>query len=148
MTTKVTQVPRWRKLTAGALGLVAACALRAAADEWPIVSIPLALLIVSAIVVHLVKLGPQLLARAVWWSSLASGVLLAVAGPQRDSDCGLVMAVACGAALLVIGRKGLAEASESAGYAPAAFRSSLLLLMVFALADAQTFLLFGIVSVK
>ena len=57
-----------------------------------------------------------------------------------------VLAVGCGGALLLVGRKGLGEAGERAGYSPSAFRSSLLLLMVLALADAQTFLLFSLLE--
>jgi hypothetical protein len=53
------------------------------------------------------------------------------------------MAPIAGGALLVAGRKQLGEASVTAGYMPAALKSALMLLMVFALADAQTFLFFG-----
>ncbi len=55
----------------------------------------------------------------------------------------MLLALSCGAALLALGRAGLAESERRAKFVPAAFRSSLLLLMVLALADAQTFGLFG-----
>lgn len=140
-------VPPWRKAVAGGLGAAAALGLVAAAPrEWWKVALPIGLLLASGAVVAVPRLGPQLAARAIWWSNLALGAVLALLGGRSERDAGAVLALACGGALLVIGRKGLAEAGEREGFAPAAFRSSLLLLMVFALADAQTFLLFGIVS--
>jgi hypothetical protein len=142
------QVPVWRKAIAGGLGIVATLGLvMAAPREWWKLSLPMGLVLVSGAVVAVPRLGPQLAARAIWWSNLALGAVLALLGGSHERDAGAVLALACGGALLAIGRKGLAEASEREGYAPAAFRSSLLLLMVFALADAQTFLLFGIVSI-
>lgn len=145
LSTPHTQVPLWRKIVAGVLGLGAAFALATiASSEVHIVLLPIVLLAVAALAIHLRQLGPQLFARAAWWSNLALGTALAVSGGGRERDAGFLMTIGCAGALLVAGRKGLAEASESAGYAPPAFRSSLLLLMVFVLADLQTFLLIGI----
>jgi hypothetical protein len=144
-----TQVPIWKKLAAGAAALVAAGALFSTArSESFVVALPLALLSLSALSVHSNRLGAQLFSRAVWWSNLGLGTALAVVGAYRESESGALMSLACGLALLVIGRRGLAEASEAGGFAPAAFRGSLLLLMVLALADAQTFLLFGVVGLN
>jgi hypothetical protein len=114
-------------------------------DRWKVAA-PLAALAVAAAVIHLPRLGPQLLARAAWWSNLVVGVLLCVLGGSSERDWGFALAVLCGGALLVAGGQGLAEAGEREARAPAAFRGSLLLLMVLALADAQTFLLMGILS--
>lgn len=115
-------------------------------DQWYLLVVPLALLLSSAFLVHRASLAPQLLARAVWWANLALGTVLAIAGSHHERACGAFLALTTGAALLVAGRRSLAEASERAGYIPAALRSALMLLMIFALADAQTFLLFGSVG--
>ena len=145
MTAQTTQVHFVQKLAAGVGSLVAAMALGSLArgDLWKL-GLPLVALVVAAFLVHRGTLGPQLVARAVWWANLGLGTAFCVFGGRSEGTEGLVLALGCGAALLVIGRKGLAEATERARYAPAAFRSSLVLLMALALADAQTFLLFGI----
>lgn len=146
-TTQATQVPLWRKLAAGVCSLAAAVGLLSLGhgDAWKL-AVAIAALCVAALVVHLPRLGPQVVARAAWWANLGLGTAFCVFGGSSERQGGLLVSLTCGAALLVIGRKGLAEASERAGYAPAAFRSSLLLLMALALADAQTFGLFAIIS--
>jgi hypothetical protein len=143
----MTQVPAWRKWVAGLAGVAAAVRLFVLAEGYPTIYIPVLGLFAAAIAVHFAGLGPQLFARAVWWSNLGLGALLCILdGGRSDREAGLVFALACALALVVIGRKGLAEASERAAYVPAAFRGSLLLLMVLALADAQTFALFTAVA--
>lgn len=144
----MTQVPAWRKWVAGLAGVAAAVRLLVLAEGYPTVYVPVIGLVAAAIAVHFAGLGPQLFARAVWWSNLGLGAILCIIdGGRTEREGGLVFAVACALALVVIGRKGLAEAGERAAYVPAAFRGSLLLLMVLALADAQTFLLFTAVAV-
>lgn len=146
---RITQVPLWRKLLAGAAGLVSAVYFVVEVGDMrdlALLAVPVGGPLVAAMLVHRPTLGPQLVARAVWWSSLALGVLLCVVGSGSDSRLGFAMTLACGAALLIIGRKGLAEASERAAFMPAAFRSSLLLLMVLAVADAQSLALFAVVD--
>jgi hypothetical protein len=101
---------------------------------------------VAAGLVHEARLGPQLVARAAWWSSLVVGELLTIIGGPSEKNWGFVLLLLCGAALLFAGGRGLAEAEERETRAPAAFRSSLLLLMVLAIADAQTFLLMGMLG--
>lgn len=106
--------------------------------------IPMVELIIAAVLVHVPSLGAQLGARAVWWSNLGLGTIICLLGNSRSSHSlpAFGFVVFCAIALLGVGRQGLGEAGERGGYAPAAFRSSLLLLMVLALADAQTFFLF------
>jgi hypothetical protein len=143
----MTQVPAWRKWVAGLAGVAAGVRLLVLAEGYPTVYIPVVGLVAAAVAVHFPALGPQLFARAVWWSNLGLGAMLCILdGGRTEREGGLVFAVACALALLVIGRKGLAEASERAAYVPAAFRGALLLLMVLALADAQTFLLFTAIA--
>jgi hypothetical protein len=142
----MTQVRAWRKWGAGAAGVVAAVVLYVIAEGYPTVFPPIIALLAAAITVHRASLGPQLFSRAVWWSNLAIGVLLSLSGNERERHSGLWIAAACAAALFIAGRKAIAEASERAGYAPAALRSSLLLMMVLGLADAQTLALFTFVT--
>ncbi len=105
--------------------------------------IPVVGLVVAGVAAMLAPLPAQLFARAVQWSNLGLGFVLAVLGSARERPHGALLAIACGTALLTMGRQGLVEAERRAGFVPVALRSSLLLLMVLALADAQTFVLFG-----
>ncbi len=140
-----TAVPLRRRLLVGASGVVGGILLIHDVSPWQRwkVLIPVVALLAAAFFVHIPRFGAQLLARSAWWSNLVLGTLLCFMGSSHERPVGFALALACGIALLVIGGKGLAEARERLGYTPGAFQSSLLLLMVFALADAQTFLLFG-----
>jgi hypothetical protein len=136
-----------RSIAAGLSGAAGVPILLALSHDayWKVL-LPVVALVSAAIVVLIPRLGPQLFARAVFWSNLGLGAILCLLGSGSETWSGFELAAACGIALLVVGRKGLAEGGERDAYAPAAFRSSLLLLMVLALADAQTFLLFGILN--
>jgi hypothetical protein len=133
-----------RRLLAGIAALASGVAFAAAVnDNRELTLIPIAALLVAAVAVHSSRLGPQLVARAAWWSSFALGVVLCLLGGRGERHAGIGLTLACGGALLLVGHRELGAAGERGGYVPAAFRSSLLLLMVLALADAQTFLLLG-----
>jgi uncharacterized membrane protein (UPF0136 family) len=110
--------------------------------EW-FLMVPVGALFLSIAAVCHVSMATQLFARAVHWSNLGLGVILCILGSHKERDRGVVLAVACALALMVAGRVGLREAERRAAFVPAAFKSSLLLLMVLALADAQTFFLLG-----
>jgi hypothetical protein len=136
-----------RRTVAGLAGLVGGLALFIdAKGDRAKLAIPIVGLFLAGLIAHGSTLGPQLLARAIWWSNLGLGTILCVLGSSHERNVGVIMTLGCGVALLAIGRKGLAQATERAAYAPAAFRSSLLLLMVLALADAQTLGLFTILE--
>jgi hypothetical protein len=136
-----------RRLVAGILGVGAGlCFVTRMNDARAPGFIPLVGLVLAAIVIHAPGLGPQLLARAAWWSNFALGVMLCYLGGSSVRTAGVVLVVACGSALLIAGRREIGAAGEQGGYAPTAFRSTLLLLMVLALADMQTFLLLGALS--
>ncbi len=151
MNAPTTQVAPWQKFVAGLGGIIAALALvfsfteRETRSELWKLFLPLLGLVASAVIIHRASLGAQLLARAIWWANLGLASILCFLGAGGNDILigGALMAIGCGTALVVVGRKGLAEASERENYAPPAFRSSLLLLMVLGLADAQTFLLFA-----
>ncbi len=138
--------PSPRKIVAGLAGVVGGLVLVFGLDgrETNALAIPLIELVIAAVVIHLPALGPQLFARAVWWSNLGLGVIICLLSSPRSSYnvTSFTFLALCAFALVAVGRRGLGEAGERGGYAPAAFRSSLLLLMVLALADAQTFFLF------
>jgi hypothetical protein len=86
-------------------------------------------------------IAAQLLARGAWWSFLLGGGLLAVAAPHDAERFGS-LAVACNAvALLAAGRTGLGEGAGS--FRPVAFRGTLLLALVLAIADTGAFLWMG-----
>ncbi len=108
--------------------------------------IPVLGLLTGAVAIQVSRLDAQLLARAVWWSNLGLGVTLCVLGNIREREAGIAVAITCGLALLVAGKGTPREAEARARFMPAALRSSLLLLLVLALADAQTFALFGAAS--
>lgn len=110
--------------------------------EW-FLMFPVGALFVSVFALCYVSMATQLFARAVHWSNLGLGVILCVLGNHKERDRGVVLAIGCALALLVAGRVGLRDAERRAAFVPAAFKSSLLLLMVLALADAQTFVLLG-----
>jgi hypothetical protein len=135
-----------RRLVAGLAGVSAGiCFVWQVSDRERVPGlIPLVGLLVAAVVIHAPALGPQLLARAAWWSSFALGVILCVLAKRPMASVGVGLVIACGGALLLVGRRELGAAGEQGGYAPTAFRSTLLLLMVLALADMQTLLLIGL----
>lgn len=105
--------------------------------------LPVIGLFLAGVAALLVPLPAQLFARAVQWSNLGLGFVLTILGSGRERNGGLFLALGCGSALLAMGRQGLVEGERRAGFVPVAFRSSLLLLLVLALADAQSFGLFG-----
>jgi hypothetical protein len=110
--------------------------------------LPVVCLVLAAVAALLAPLPMQLFARAVQWSNLGLGVVLTILGTGRERAGGTYLAIGCGIALLAMGNRGLLEGERRAGFVPAAFRSSLLLLMVLALADAQSFALFGAARFK
>jgi hypothetical protein len=110
--------------------------------EW-FLMMPVGALLASVFALCYVSMATQLFARAVHWSNLGLGVILCILGSHNERDRGVVLAIGCALALLVAGRVGLRHAERRAAFVPAAFKSSLLLLMVLALADAQTFVLLG-----
>lgn len=112
----------------------------------PAVLIPMAMPLVAAGAVWGGSLGAQLLARAAWWSNLVLGLMIAVIGSSSEQDYTIFLSLGAGTALLVTGRAGVPAASERTGFAPTRFRTTLLALMVLALADASTLLLFGLLD--
>lgn len=136
-----------RTVAASLMALVAAVAMQAwngwDRDLHLALWIPTLLLAASAGLLHSRHLGAQVLARAAWWSNAILGVLVAMSGSSREFAVAVVLASTCLAALALAGRHGLANSQSSSVFQPVAFRASLLLAMVMALADTQSLLLFG-----
>ncbi|WP_152629614.1 hypothetical protein [Haliangium ochraceum] len=113
--------------------------------EMLALSIPTSLCLLAAAFVHHRHLGSQILVRGTWWSNLILGMLIATTG-GGDHGFGLLLALGCGSALLFLGRAGLGNDVTAARFTPAAFRGSLIVAMVMALADTESLLLFGTIE--
>ncbi len=126
-------------------GLFALTPLGGESYEWFLMGPPVALL-AACVAACIVTLPAQLFARAVEWSNLGVGLMMCFLGSTRETGRGACLVVGCGVALLAMGRVGLREASRLGPAVPPALKGSLLLLMVLALADAQTFAFLGAVG--
>jgi hypothetical protein len=97
---------------------------------------------IAALLVWTRRLGAQLLARACWWSFLIVALMGACVVGAREGGPP-AFAVACsGLALLAIGRSGLEQ--EGARFKPVAFRGTLQLSLVLAMADTASLALCGL----
>jgi hypothetical protein len=138
------------RLAIATIGPMVAAVGLSRADGRPAVAIwvPIALLVLSAALVHRRAVGSQILARSVWWANLVLGILLSIAGsPSAARSLGAILVVACGAPLLAMGSSGLDEGGRSA-FRPVAFRTTLMLAMTMAVADAQALLFWGVAQLE
>jgi hypothetical protein len=142
------QSPPWLRATvAGIAGVVSSLMLVVEeADDAPVVLIPAGALLLAAIAVHAGGLGAQLFARAAWWSGFSLGVFLSIVADGREQLEGVWLSTGTAIALLLADPKRLTVATAQGGYRPIAYRGTLQLMMVFAIADALTMSLFGFVS--
>jgi hypothetical protein len=141
--------PRLRLALASALCLPAAASLQVfGGTSYIALALPSILLAASAVLLQRASIGAHLLARSALWSNLLLGFLLATFSPShRENLAGLAMGVACGLALVVAGRIGLGADAPGA-FRPVAFRRTLALAMVLAVADAQALALFGALGLE
>lgn len=137
--------PRLRTLLASLAGLgAAACfAVDVRTGPW---WFPVGALCLAAVFAQLPHLGAQLAARGFWWSNFVLGVLFCVfdSGGQRTASFGLTTGAAV--ALLLAPASALQQAAARAKYRPGLSPVTLQLLMVLAIADAETLGLFAIAS--
>jgi hypothetical protein len=96
--------------------------------------------VVAAGLIWSSKLPAQLLARGAWWSMLLAATLLAMTSGSELGHVGGFTALMSALALLAAGRTGLDRADR---FAPAAFRGTLLVSLVLAMADTGAFAWFG-----
>src|SRR5262249_18610334 len=124
------------------LALVAAVCMRSWGGYLPWqLWMPTGLLVAAAALAHGRSAGSQLLTRAILWANLILAVVAAWVGNHHEVPIAAILRASTGAALLVLGRAGLDRAEGD--FVPVAFRSTLVALLVMALADAQTLALFG-----
>lgn len=121
-------------------------------DEWWRIStatiVPAALLGWAYRCARRDGVGPQMLARAIWWSNLLVGMLIAGNFLVRaDQLAGAAIAVACAVPLLLLGTRGL-DAAPGDPFQPVRFRGQLLLALVMAFADAQTLLFSAVMQLR
>jgi hypothetical protein len=138
---------RSRVLLASFMAIVGAVVFRLSIHGGePTVYIPVVATALGALVIHFRALGAQLLGRALFWSNFVLGSFLCFLGSSSDESASIGLLVGCGLALLLAERRALAEAADARGFRPASFAGTIELLMVLALADAQTCLLLGLLS--
>lgn len=144
-----TDLPVWRRalaVTAG-LGVAARFGAEIGHDVAWVLWAYVALLVGAAALSLRGTLAAQLAVRAAWWANLLLGALIALSSARSERAFGAQLAIAAGVALIALGRKGLDAAEDGGGFVPKAFRTTLLAVMVMALADALTLGLFGALSV-
>ena len=111
--------------------------------------LPMGLLAWSLRLMRLRDIGSQMLARAVLWSSVVVGALVAANFMlEVERVVGAGIAVACASALLALGSRGLDEPAPGDVFAPDRFRGKLLLALVMASADALTLLFSGAMQLR
>ena len=111
--------------------------------------LPLALLLWSLRLMRRTDVGAQMLIRAVLWSNVVVGALVAANFMlEVERVVGAGIAVACATALLALGSRGLDEAAPGDVFAPNRFRGKLLLALVMASADALTLLFSGAMQLR
>jgi hypothetical protein len=139
-----------RAVCASVFGLLAAVCMRSwGGGQLPsALWIPTALLGAAALLCHHRHVGSQLLCRAAFWSNLLLGLLATIIGSSSERPVGVALMVTTGAALLLLGRRGLDGDVRAGSFRPLAFRTTLLAIMVMALADAQSLFLFGTLELE
>lgn len=108
----------------------------ARAGRGPAVVLPIISMVLAMRWLRRRDLAKQMMVRALVWSVLVIGVLIAVFGAPLFALVGSCIAVPAGIALLAMGGRGLGATSRS--FRPTAFRTHLTIALVMAMADAQT----------
>jgi hypothetical protein len=120
--------------------------LEASLGPDPTNLITIGLLALAALLIHHDRLGSQLLARSILWANFLIGTCVSIGNAEAGvvDDLG-ADTFSLGTALLLIGRLGLDE-REGSVFRPVAFRTSLTLGMIMAVADAHVLACLGIVE--
>lgn len=120
--------------------LLAAVAFLSLDHSPPVgVVITAVLLVVAPFLNRRRTLGPQIVARALWWQAAFLGALIATTSTRMP--LGLVMALGGVGALIAAGRSGLSNQTDA--FVPVQFRRTLMLSLVLAIADFEALLLYG-----
>jgi hypothetical protein len=103
-----------------------------------VLALPLAAVLLSMGLVRSASAGGQMLLRALLWSTALLGALVNVVEPAAVPVTAAVSGVVAGGALLVLRQHGLEPERYTGTFAPVAHRGVLTLMMILAVADAQT----------
>jgi hypothetical protein len=106
---------------------------------WAIVGAPA----VAAGALWIRRVELQLLARGTWWALLVTSCLISAAAPRDSAHFGAYLGLSAAFALLAAGNIGLEPTGR---FQPVAFRGTLLLSLMLAIADAGALLLFGLAT--
>jgi hypothetical protein len=144
-------LPSWSSLRRGAAALSSLAIVWVLVDmthpgymsakDWIMASTVLAVPLVAAGAILVPRVAAQLLARGLWWSLLLFDTLLVAISPAASGPPRYVACFAAGA-LLSAGHQGL-EAGTGR-FQPVAFRGTLMLALVLAMADVAVFLAGGL----
>lgn len=132
-------LPRPRLLAAGVVAVAGAVLFGKAVGGRDGGWIPMVAVCTAALAMFVPRLVAQLLARGLLWSNLLLGALIAILSGGSKLDYAAPLLLGCGCALLLGERRALAEATEARAERPVAYAGTIELLMILALADAQTF---------
>jgi hypothetical protein len=107
-------------------------------DVLSVVGLPASALLVSLVLVTAQTAGAQMLLRALLWSTAMLGALANITDPHLVPLTALLANLGCGGALLVLRGHGLEPERYRGSFAPVAHHGVLTLMMILAVADAQT----------
>lgn len=107
-------------------------------DILSVVGLPTVALLVSLVLLSSRTAGAQMLLRALLWSTAMLGALANISEPHLVPVTALAANLACGGALLVLRAHGLEPERYRGSFAPIAHHGVLTLMMILAVADAQT----------
>lgn len=101
-------------------------------------ALPLAAILLSLLLLRSTSAGGQMLLRALLWSSALLGALVNIVEPSVVPVTAAFAGVVAGGALLILRQHGLEPERYTGSFAPVAHRGVLTLMMILAVADAQT----------
>ncbi|HSK04841.1 MAG TPA: hypothetical protein VK932_26510 [Kofleriaceae bacterium] len=132
------QAHRARAWLASLLAILASVFMIKVAERTPVLLLPAALPVLAAVLLHRPRLQAQLVARAALWAAMILHMLLGhvEAHVNARPNASIAVAVAGALALLVAGR--VSPGAEPGAFQPAAYRKTLTLSLVLALADTFT----------
>jgi hypothetical protein len=107
-------------------------------DVAIVLALPLAAVVFSSLLLRSTSAGGQMLLRALLWSTALLGGLVNVVEPGVVPVTAAVAGVVAGGALLILRQHGLEPERYTGSFAPVAHRGVLTLMMILAVADAQT----------
>jgi hypothetical protein len=133
-----------RRWVAGAVAFVGSWLLVGHLRETVVVAFPATGALIAAIAIHRDGFGPQLLARAAWWSNLLLGLFLSVVGGHSERVEGFWLMLGASLALLIVGHRGMVARRADGTVWASAYVTTLAVALVLALADTSSLVLWGV----